>query len=307
MVYGEEVIRILPEKIANETKKFISDGTIQEIRIKVGKPIILILSTEEKVLNYVTTNDEVKGILVKISNYSLYAYEEEIKQGYITIKGGHRVGIAGECVISNGEIKTIKNISSLNIRISKAVVGSAKKIMPIITGGDRIYNTLIVSPPKCGKTTILRDIAKNISNGIYSLGLKGKKVVIIDERSEVAACYNGVPQMDVGIRTDVLDNCLKKTGMIMAIRSLSPDVLICDEIGTLGEVEALNMAFNSGVNIVVTVHGFDIEDIYSRKVFKELIDESIIERVVILSSRKGAGTIERIYKIERGEIKCLEL
>lgn len=307
MVYGEEVIRILPEKIANETKKFISDGTIQEIRIKVGKPIILILSNEEKVLNYVTTNDEVKGILVKISNYSLYAYEEEIKQGYITIKGGHRVGIAGECVISNGEIKTIKNISSLNIRISKAVVGSAKKIMPIITGGDRIYNTLIVSPPKCGKTTILRDIAKNISNGIYSLGLKGKKVVIIDERSEVAACYNGVPQMDVGIRTDVLDNCLKKTGMIMAIRSLSPDVLICDEIGTLGEVEALNMAFNSGVNIVVTVHGFDIEDIYSRKVFKELIDESIIERVVILSSRKGAGTIERIYKIERGEIKCLEL
>lgn len=307
VVYGDEIIRILPEKIGNEIKNFIREGNIQEIRIKVGKPIILILSNEEKILDCITTNDEVKGILVKISNYSLYAYEEEIKQGYITIKGGHRVGIAGECVISNGEIKTIKNISSLNIRISKAVVGSSKKIMPIITGGDRIYNTLIISPPKCGKTTILRDIAKNISNGIYTVGLKGKKVVIIDERSEVAACYNGVPQMDVGIRTDVLDNCLKKTGMIMAIRSLSPDVLICDEIGTLGEVEALNMAFNSGVNIVVTVHGFDIEDIYSRKVFKELIDESIIERVVVLSSRKGAGTIERVYKIERGEIKCLDL
>ncbi len=307
MVYGDEIIRILPEKIGNEIKNFIREGNIQEIRIKVGKPIIVILSNEEKILDCITTNDEVKGILVKISNYSLYAYEEEIKQGYITIKGGHRVGIAGECVISNGEIKTIKNISSLNIRISKAVVGSSKKIMPIITGGDRIYNTLIISPPKCGKTTILRDIAKNISNGMYTVGLKGKKVVIIDERSEVAACYNGVPQMDVGIRTDVLDNCLKKTGMIMAIRSLSPDVLICDEIGTLGEVEALNMAFNSGVNIVVTVHGFDIEDIYSRKVFKELIDESIIERVVVLSSRKGAGTIERVYKIERGEIKCLDL
>ena len=286
MVYGDEIIRILPEKIGNEIKNFIREGNIQEIRIKVGKPIILILSNEEKILDCITTNDEVKGILVKISNYSLYAYEEEI---------------------SNGEIKTIKNISSLNIRISKAVVGSSKKIMPIITGGDRIYNTLIISPPKCGKTTILRDIAKNISNGMYTVGLKGKKVVIIDERSEVAACYNGVPQMDVGIRTDVLDNCLKKTGMIMAIRSLSPDVLICDEIGTLGEVEALNMAFNSGVNIVVTVHGFDIEDIYSRKVFKELIDESIIERVVVLSSRKGAGTIERVYKIERGEIKCLDL
>lgn len=307
MIYGDEVIKILPEKISSEIRNFIREGNIQEIRIKVGKPIILILSNEERILDYVTTSDEVKGILVKISNYSLYAYEEEIKQGYITIKGGHRVGIAGECVISGGEIKTIKNISSLNIRISKAVNGSSKKIMPIITEGDRIYNTLIISPPKCGKTTILRDIAKNISNGIYTLGLKGKKVVIIDERSEVAACYNGIPQMDVGIRTDVLDNCLKKTGMIMAIRSLSPEVLICDEIGTLGEVEALNMAFNSGVNIVVTVHGFDIEDIYNRKVFKELIDESIIERVVVLSSRKGAGTIDKVYKIERGEIKCLNL
>lgn len=307
LVYGEEIIRILPEKISSEVRAYINEGNIQEIRIKIGKPIILILSNEEKVLDYIATNEEMRGILVKISNYSLYAYEEEIKQGYITIKGGHRVGIAGECVISNGEIRTIKNISSLNIRISKAVVGSSNKIMPIITGCDRIYNTIIISPPKCGKTTILRDIAKNISNGMYTLGLKGKKVVIIDERSEVAACYNGVPQMNVGIRTDVLDNCLKNTGMIMAIRSLSPDVLICDEIGTLGEVEALNMAFNSGVNIVVTVHGFDIEDIYSRKVFKELIDESIIERVVILSSRKGAGTIEKVYKIERGEIKCLDL
>ena len=132
VVYGDEIIRILPEKIGNEIKNFIREGNIQEIRIKVGKPIILILSDEEKILDYITTNDEVKGILVKISNYSLYAYEEEIKQGYITIKGGHRVGIAGECVISNGEIKTIKNISSLNIRISKAVVGSSKKIMPLI-------------------------------------------------------------------------------------------------------------------------------------------------------------------------------
>ena len=179
--------------------------------------------------------------------------------------------------------------------------------MRMITEGDRIYNTLIISPPKCGKTTILRDIAKNISNGMYSINLKGKKVAIIDERSEIAASYNGIPQMNIGIRTDVLDNCLKKTGMLMAVRSLSPEVLICDEIGTLGEVEALNMAFNSGVNIIVTVHGFDIEDVYGRKAFKELIDEAILERIVVLSSRKGAGTIEKVYKIERGRIKCLDL
>lgn len=307
MIYGEEIIRILPQKISTEVRSYIYDGLIQEIRIKIGKPIILNLSNEEKILNYIATNEDMKEILVKISNYSLYAYEEEIKQGYITIKGGHRIGLAGECVISQGEIKTIKNISSLNIRISKEVPGCSNKLMPMITEGDRIYNTLIVSPPKCGKTTILRDIAKNISNGMYTIKLKGKKVVIIDERSEVAASYNGIPQMNVGIRTDILDNCLKKTGMLMAIRSLSPEVLICDEIGTLGEVEALNMAFNSGVNIIVTVHGYDIEDIYGRKALKELIDEDILERIIVLSNRKGAGTIEKVYKIERGNIKCLDL
>ena len=301
------MIRILPQKISTEVRSYIYDGLIQEIRIKIGKPIILNLSNEEKILNYIATNEDMKEILVKISNYSLYAYEEEIKQGYITIKGGHRIGLAGECVISQGEIKTIKNISSLNIRISKEVPGCSNKLMPMITEGDRIYNTLIVSPPKCGKTTILRDIAKNISNGMYTIKLKGKKVVIIDERSEVAASYNGIPQMNVGIRTDILDNCLKKTGMLMAIRSLSPEVLICDEIGTLGEVEALNMAFNSGVNIIVTVHGYDIEDIYGRKALKELIDEDILERIIVLSNRKGAGTIEKVYKIERGNIKCLDL
>lgn len=307
MIYGEEIIRILPQKISTEVRSYIYDGLIQEIRIKIGKPIILNLSNEEKILNYIATNEDMKEILVKISNYSLYAYEEEIKQGYITIKGGHRIGLAGECVISQGEIKTIKNISSLNIRISKEVPGCSNKLMPMITEGDRIYNTLIVSPPKCGKTTILRDIAKNISNGMYTIKLKGKKVVIIDERSEVAASYNGIPQMNVGIRTDILDNCLKKTGMLMAIRSLSPEVLICDEIGTLGEIEALNMAFNSGVNIIVTVHGYDIEDIYGRKALKELIDEEILERIIVLSNRKGAGTIEKVYKIERGNIKCLDL
>ena len=246
--------------------------------------------------------------MLKISNFSLYAYEEEIKQGYLTIKGGHRVGLAGECVVANNEVKTIKNISSINIRISREVIGASNKIMPIIASNNKIFNTLIVSPPKCGKTTILRDIARNISNGMYVNNLKGKKVSIIDERSEIAASYNGVPQMNVGIRTDILDNCYKKSGLIMAIRSLSPEVLICDEIGTMEEVEALNMAFNSGVNVIVTVHGVDIEDIYSRKPLKELIDNSIIERVVVLSNRNGAGTIEKVYKVERGgNINCLNL
>ena len=304
----DDIYKILPETIGNSIKQFLMEDKIQEVRIKVGKPIILNLAFEEKVLDYVATRDDLRYLITKISNYSLYAFEEEIKQGYITLKGGHRVGLAGECVMSKGEVRTIKNISSLNIRICKEVIGASNKVMRLIAENDRVYNTLIVSPPKCGKTTILRDIAKNLSNGMYQISLKGKKVTIVDERSEIAACYNGIPQMNVGIRTDILDNCLKKSGMIMAIRSLSPEVLICDEIGTEGDLEALNMAFNSGVNIIVTVHGYDINDIYNRKVFKELIDNCVLERIIVLSNRRGAGTIEKVYKVSRGKgLQCLEV
>lgn len=304
----DEVYKILPSTINNNIEKYLLDDVIQEIRIKIGRPIILNLSMCEKVLDYRVTSDDLKYMISKISNYSLYAFEEEIKQGYITLKGGHRVGLAGECVLSKGEVRTIKNISSLNIRICREIIGASNKVMKLISENDRVYNTLIVSPPKCGKTTILRDIARNISNGMYQINLKGKKVTIVDERSEIAACYNGIPQMNVGIRTDILDNCLKKSGMIMAIRSLSPEVLICDEIGTDGDLEALNMAFNSGVNIIVTVHGYNIEDIYSRSVFKELIDKCILERIIVLSNRNGVGTIEKIYKVDRGKgLQCLEI
>lgn len=304
----EEVYKMLPDAIKNNVKEFLVLEEVQEIRIKIGKPIIIVLSFQEKILDYIATKDDLRYMISKISNYSLYAFEEEIKQGYITLKGGHRVGLAGECVISKGEVRTIKNISSLNIRICKEIVGASNKVMRLITENNRVYNTLIVSPPKCGKTTILRDISRNLSNGMYQINLKGKKVTIVDERSEIAACYNGVPQMNVGIRTDVLDNCLKKSGMIMAIRSLSPEVLICDEIGTDSDLEALNMAFNSGVNIIVTVHGYDIDDIYNRRIFKELIDNCILERVILLSNKKGVGTIEKIYKVNRGKgLECLEM
>ena len=302
----EEILKVLPLRIIKEIKDILLKETVQEVRIKVNKPIIINLSDKEIILKYITTINDVKEILVKISNYSLYAYEEELKQGYITIKGGHRIGIAGECVIIDGKVRTIRNISSLNIRVCREIIGCSNELMKFIVNKDRVYNTLIVSPPKCGKTTILRDIARNISNGMPINELRGKKVSVIDERSEIASSFNGVPQLDIGIRSDILDNCLKKDGMIMAIRSLSPDIIICDEIGTEGEVEALNMAFNSGVNIVATIHGYSINDIYIRNVFKPLLENSILERIVILSNRKGPGTIENIYSIkDKGEFICL--
>ena len=297
-------LNIFPPKILDSINKY-KDEKIQEIRIKIQKPIILYTDRGEIILSRDVTKEDFKFIIQRISNYSIYAYEEEIKQGFITLKGGHRVGIAGECVMENNKIKTIKNISSLNIRISKEVIGCSKEVIKYIVDDNNIKNTLIISPPKCGKTTILRDITRVLSSGSQSL--KGKKVVVIDERSEIGASYNGIPQMNLGIRTDILDNCLKREGMLMAIRSLSPDVLICDEIGTKEDIDALNTAFNSGVNVVVTVHGSNLNDIKERKSFDDFLSSGIIERIIVLSNRLGVGTIENIYSLKRdGEILCLK-
>jgi stage III sporulation protein AA len=301
----EEIIAIFPLKIGELLKERLLKEQIYEFRIKIGKPILVYSKYGESIINYFPTKEDMKSMIQRISNYSLYAYEEDIRQGFITIKGGHRIGIAGECVMEKGEVKTIRNISSINVRICREVIGCSDKVMKYISSSHRIYNTIIISPPKCGKTTILRDITRNISNGVCSLGLNGRKVVVIDERSEIGACHFGIPQSDLGIRTDVLDNCLKREGLIMAIRSLSPEVLICDEIGTKGDIEALIMAFNSGVNIITTIHGFTVEDLYNRKVLGDLLDNKILERAIILSNRNGVGTIEKVYSLKGGDNMCL--
>ena len=301
----DDILWILPSNLLNAVKNRLNIEEIYEIRIKINRPIIIYSKNGEIILNYIPVKEDIKSIIQKISNYSLYAYEEDIKQGFITIKGGHRVGLAGECIMENGKIKTIRNISSINIRISREIIGCSNKIMKYIGSNNRVYNTIIISPPKCGKTTILRDITRNLSNGLENINLKGRKVVVVDERSEIGACYLGIPQNDLGIRTDILDNCLKKEGLIMAIRSLSPEVLICDEIGNKGDIEALLLAFNSGVNIITTIHGFTIEDLYKRNVFLELLDNRILDRVIVLSSRNGVGTIENVFDLKGAEYSCL--
>ncbi|MCX0378468.1 stage III sporulation protein AA [Clostridium perfringens] len=293
----KEIFAVLPEKINSCLKDKSNLNKLQEIRVKVGKPLNIVLDNTETIFNYVITREDIKVIIQKISNYSLYAFEEDIRQGYITIQGGHRVGLAGQCVIEYNSIKTIRNITSLNIRVCREIVGCSNSLMNSLVENNRVNNTLIISPPKCGKTTLLRDITRNISNGISQIGFKGKRTVVIDERSEIAACYNGIPQMNVGMRTDVYDNCIKSEGMMMAVRGLSPEVIICDEIGTYKDMEGLMMAYNSGVSIIATLHGRNVEELYRRPVFREIVENNIINKVVVLSAKKGIGTIEGIYNV----------
>ena len=299
MVNMNYIFEVLPNKINEDLRKLDELNWLQEIRIKINKPIIYEVGMKEVISSYIVTQEDLKGILQRMSEFSIYAFEEEIKRGYITIKGGHRIGICGRCIIENNKIKTIRDIASLNIRICREIIGCANKIMPYIIQNHHIDNTIIISPPKCGKTTLLRDIARNLSNGMEKYDYNGQKVCIIDERSEIGACYKGMPQMRVGIRTDVLDGSPKSEGIMMAIRSMSPEVIICDEIGTYDDMDSIIMALNSGINLITTIHGFGIEDLFRRNVFKKLIDNKVFKKAIVLNNKNGVGTIDYIYDFDQ--------
>jgi len=301
MLATKDLFEILPKTIRSKLEQVDKIYQLEELRIKVNKPLFIHIGSKEEAWDYIATTEDIKYIMQRISNYSIYAFEDEIRQGYLTIKGGHRVGICGICVIENNNIKTIKDISSINIRVCKEFIGSADKVMPYIIDNNSVHNTIIISPPKCGKTTLLRDISRNISQGNKEKNFHGKNVSIIDERSEIAGSFKGIPQMDVGIRTDVLDNCPKSQGIMMAIRSMSPDVIICDEIGTQKDMESILMALNCGISLITTIHGFGIEDLYKRLIFKDIVENYVFTRGIVLSNKKGIGTIESIYDFTKGK------
>lgn len=301
MIEKKEILEILPDEIKKQLNMF-NFKNLQEIRIRSQKPIIVKDGAEEIIIDYIVNLEEVGSIVKRMSSYSIYAYDDEIKQGYITINGGHRVGICGKCVTEGEKIKTIKYPASLNIRICREVEGCSNKILPYILKDFMVENTIIISPPNCGKTTLLRDVSKKLSNGISNLDLEGRKVCVIDERSEIASCVNGVPQLNLGLRTDVLDSCPKSQGIMMAIRSMSPDVIVCDEIGSTEDIESIIKAMNSGVKLITTVHGYDVKDIYEREVFKGAIENKVFQKAIVLSSRKGVGTVEYIYSFEEKNI-----
>lgn len=266
---------------------------LQEIRLRAGYPVILFYQGKEQILPMQITERNIRETLDYVSNYSLYAYENELKQGFITIEGGHRVGMAGQVLIENGRVKNLKQISSLNIRVSHEIIGCADKLFPYITHNKQMYHTLLISPPRCGKTTILRDLIRQISDG--NKWVKGCTVGVVDERSELAGCYQGIPQNHMGMRTDVLDGCPKADGMLMLIRSMSPQVIAVDEIGAPEDVQAIKYAMHCGGKMLATVHGDSIEEIRRKPLFEQMLREQCFERYVVLCNRRQIGEIAGVY------------
>lgn len=304
MTKRDEIIRIFPDHMkARWERALLQADKLQEIRLGVGRPVRLKFAGEEKFLSnrglvselpedaWYMTEKEIDEIVKNICRYSLYAFENEIRQGFLTVPGGHRVGMAGQVVLNeNGNIRNISHIRFLNIRISHEVLGAAEEVMPYLYEGERVRNTLLISPPGCGKTTLLRDMIRQMSDG-NSYG-SGRQVGVVDERSEIAGSFMGVPQNNVGMRTDVLDGCPKVQGMMLLMRSMAPSVVAVDEIGGHEDMKALSQVLKCGSSVVATMHGNSISDVQSHLNIKE--HGELFERLVFLQKKHGICSIREI-------------
>lgn len=303
----ESVLGLLPAAIAAGLARLPGEvlGGLEEIRIREGRPLEIVTALGSRFVSasgelsaspagaYRPTRDDCVRLLDRLSNHSLYALEEELRRGYITVRGGHRVGIAGRAVLERGAVRHLRDVTCFNVRIAREVPGAAAPVLPhlIDPATGMVRHALIVSPPGCGKTTLLRDLARQLSYGPETGRgrWEGRRVSIVDERSELAACVGGVPAFDVGPRTDVLDACPKAEGMMMMIRAMSPEVLVVDEIGRPEDAAGIREAMLSGVRVLASAHGGGFADVAARPVLGELVRERRFDRYVVLGRRTAGG------------------
>lgn len=282
-------------------QKVVKYENLQELRLRVNKPVFLRYANMEIEIPHIVTQEDLAETLEYITGYSLYAYEQEIGQGYLTITGGHRVGICGKVIWENGSIKSMQYISSINIRVSHEQKGCAAKLFPCILNQGNLCHTFILSPPGCGKTTLLRDLVREVSDG--NEYIQGHQVGVVDERSEIGGCYQGIPQNDIGKRTDILDACPKAEGMMQLVRTMSPQVIAVDEIGTKKDMDALAEVMHCGVILFVTAHGTNMADIKANQLFASLLEAKWFQRIIILKKEGHVGTLDGIYDGE-GQKLC---
>lgn len=306
----EEILAVLPRNLRGIISALPGDmlGCLEEIRIRRSRPLALGLGGSNRLIDsrgvpvekshapYIVSGEDMDRTLQLVSGSSMYALEEELRNGFVTIPGGHRVGITGRVVMDGGKIKTVKYISGINIRVSREVPGAADPVLPHIISREQgtVLHTMIFSPPGCGKTTVLRDIIRQISSGIPALGFKGINVGLVDERSELAGCYRGLPTMDVGVNTDVLDGCPKAEGMVILLRSMAPRLIATDEIGKREDIYALEEVLNAGVKVIFTVHGSSLEELAARPALNYLFKLGMVEKYIKLGRSRGVGTVEKV-------------
>ena len=308
---GEEYRQLLPF-LPPEVRRAMSDlaaealAGLEEVRLKTERPVLLRFDGGERFLgDGVLTDDpasarpfsrqDMKKTMLLLSESSVYAFSEELRRGYITLPGGHRAGFAGRAVLEKGALRTLKEISSVNLRIAREVKGAGESLLARLplTGGV-LPSTLLVAPPRAGKTTLLRDLTRLLSDGI---GVGPFRVGLADERSELAATLSGVPQLDVGLRTDVVDGCPKAEALLLLWRSMGPEVLVTDELGLEEDGAAVAEAAKCGVSVLATAHARDGAEARQRPLLRRLLGEGYFRYLVVLSRRLGPGTVEEVTRL----------
>ncbi len=282
------ILNYLPIHIRELLKPVFDTTDITEIRLRIGCPLVVGVGKENHTVStmrgltdnyaqgYMVSNEDVKHTFRNVCENSIYAHLDEIRQGFVTINGGHRVGFCGRGIMDGGKIENFRDISSINIRVAHQVKGFADFVMPHISDGKRIESTLVIAPPLMGKTTLLRDMTRQISN----LGIK---VGLVDERGEIAALYKGEAQNDIGIHTDVIENAPKQLATLMLLRTMSPQVIVTDEVATDEEVKALLYAFGTGVTLIASTHGESLDEVKRREVLKPLFRAEVFKKAVLPS------------------------
>ena len=263
----------------------------EEFRLRAGHCLSVLLPEEERSLEAIVTTEELETLCDIAAEFSRYASIETLRQGFLPVRGGFRVGLCGSAVVKDGEVTNLKQISSAVIRISREQKGIAQAVAPRLFRDGRFVSTLLLSPPGGGKTTLLRDLVRQLSQGE---GVPPQRITLIDEREEIAVMYRGQPQMDVGPRTDVLSGCPKALAISMALRAMNPQIIAVDEITVREDLRAISQAAGCGVALLATIHAANVEELQAKPLYQELMAGRVFRQAVLIRT----GPEGRLYAVE---------
>ncbi len=280
--WREDLLRYLPSAVRRRIQELsaLQACALLELRVRAEQRVEWVTDEESTLLEWRPSAAEVQSLLAALCEHSLYARQEELCQGFLTVRGGHRIGVCGRVAVQEGRITGLHSIGSLCVRIARPVPGAADALMPRLFDEEgHPKSTLVLSPPGCGKTTVLRDATRQLSD------IHGQHVCVADERSELCGAVDGVPQMPVGSRTDVMDGCPKAQAMQMLLRAMSPQWIVTDEIGREEDAQAVLEALRCGVSVLASAHADSIEALRGRPVLRRLMEEGAFSGYVLLAGR----------------------